>query len=187
MTSNHINAIDFADANIVAQTLNTVKGQKIEEVFYCIVNDQDKPFKFPGFHLCDLAVLIKLSNDQWLNWIWVEGGRYLPGEINITTMNISSKLSDEFTEIIDVSNSEEWSKFIGKEIEIIEFKTIINGGNKHISDLKLTIEDDSVTICAIDEPNMNKLPKLDGLPYSANWTIIVFDDEILKAHHRIIK
>ena len=76
---------------------------------------------------------------------------------------------------------------LGGEIDSIQFKIIDINGDNYISDIRLTVNNNHVSICAIEEPDPYKLPKLDGLAYSANWTIVVFDDKILEKHNRIIK
>lgn len=187
MTSGYIEAINPKNQQLFSETLNSAIGLKVNEVFYGIVNYQERPYHYKGFDLCDQAVLMKLSNGRWINWVWVEEGFYQTGEINITTMDIRDKLKDKFTEIINVSESEEWKYLIGKDIDSVQFKTININGNNHLSDLKLTIDKRNVTICAINEPDPYKLPNIDGLPYSANWTIVVFDDKILEKHNRMIK
>lgn len=187
MTSEYIGAINTSNERLFSEAINSAKGQQIDQVFYGIVNYQERPYHFDGFHLCDQAVLIKLANGEWLNWVWVEEGFYQPSEINITTLDVRDKLVDDYSEVTNVSESNEWKELIGKKIDSIEFKTVAINGNKHISDLKLTIENKHVSICAIDEPDPFKLPKLEGMPYSANWTIVVFDDKIIKEHNRIIK
>ena len=186
MTSNDIEAINPVDQLLFSETINSAKGQIIEQVFYAIVNYQERPYYFDGFHLCDQAVLIKLSNGKWLNWVWVEQGFSENPEINITMLDIRNKLVDEYTTVKDVSDSSEWKALIGKEIHSIKFKIIDIDETKKISDLKFTINNKDVSICAIDEPDPYKLPKIEGLPFSMNWTIIVFNEEILKEHNRTI-
>jgi len=187
VTSEYIGGINTSNEQMFSEAVNSAEGQKIDQVYYGIVNYQERPYHFDGFHLCDQAVLIKLSNGKWLNWVWVEEGYYQTSEINISTLDIRNKLLDEYTEVKNVSESNEWKNLVGKRIDSIKFKTVEINGNKHISDLKLTIDNKHVSICAIDEPDPFKLPKLGGMPYSANWTIVVFDDKILEEHNRIIK
>lgn len=185
MSSEDISALDPSNKALFSDTLNSVKGQKIEAVYYCIANYQERAYGYDGFHLCDRAILLKLANGSWLNWVWIEYGFYQSEEINICTIDIREKLMDGHTEVKNVSESDEWRQLIGKEIQSVQFKTAQIDGNAHISDLKLTFENAQVTICAIDEPDHDLLPELVGLPYSPNWTIAVFDDSILKKHRRM--
>ena len=186
MNSNNIEAINPVDQLLFSETINSAKGEIIEQVFYAIVNYQERPYYFDGFHLCDQAVLIKLSNGKWLNWVWVEQGFSRNPEINITMLDIRNKLVDEFTTVKDVSESSGWKALIGKEIHSIKFKIIDMVESKQISDLKFTINNKDVSICAIAEPDPYKLPKIEGLPFSTDGTIIIFNEEILKEHNRAI-
>ncbi len=188
LTKEYIEAINPGNETILSEALSSARGQRIEKVYYGIVNYTNGVPEFDGFHLCDQAVLIKLSNGKWLNWVWVEEGFYQTGEINISTSDIQNKLNlDNYTKLVDVSEFIEWKRFVGRKIDSIQFKTIDINGNNHISDIRLTVGNNHVSICAIEEPDPDKLPKLDGLPYSPSWTIIVFDDKILEKYSRIIE
>ncbi len=99
-----------------------------------------------------------------------EIGKYYPG--------VESKW-------IDVSETKEWKNYIGKKIVSVNYKfTRTKDKRYHITDVILGVGNYKVYISSIEEPEPTILPKLENLNFAPDWTIIIFDEKILKRHKR---
>jgi len=185
ITSEYVESINIQDKKSFEKKIHTFKGNQIEYIFYAIVNYQEKSYDFGRFHLCDQAVLIKFSNGKWLNWVWVEKGFNGCPEINLSFKDLRPELNDEFTKIINVTETKEWVNIKGLVLTNIIYKSFQNAKKElFLSDLIFKFTDKSVTICAIDEPDQNILPNIKNLSFLPNWTIIIFDESMLKEFKR---
>ncbi|PTX63997.1 hypothetical protein C8N46_101607 [Kordia periserrulae] len=179
-----------------------IVGQTIEKVFYVLANYSDNSYTYEGFHLCDEAVLIQLSKNQWISWVWLEDDPtsgysyhlyYDDARIAIEERENNGitflKQIDQYTSSSrsiwsDETNSSAWKKFIGQKIEDIQFVTKKIDDISFVSDVILNFKNESVRIIAIEEPDPELLPEIENLNFDPIWTMIVFNDEILKKHNR---
>lgn len=178
-------------------------GQTIEKVFYVIANYKDRSIQYDGFHLLDEALFIQLSNNQFISWVWLED--YAPNvaycyhlyyddlrsaveareQQGIAFLKQIGQYAGDYCDWVDVTESNDWKGIIGQKIENIKFQTKKIDGIDFLSDVILNFEDRTVNIIAIDEPDPFILPKIENLNFDPIWTMVVFDDTILKTHNRL--
>lgn len=177
-------------------------GQTIEKVHYVIANYQNRPYQYDGFHLGDEAIFIQLSNHQFISWVWLEN--YAPNvaycyhlyyddlrnavetreQEGIAFLKRIGQYTGDFSDWVDVTASKDWKGIIGKKVEDVRFQTKKIDGIPFLSDVTLNFEDTTVNIIAIEEPDPSILPKNENLNFDPVWTMVVFDDTILKTHNR---
>mgnify|MGYP000542205594 FL=1 len=156
-------------------------GSVIERVWYALPNYPDGNNLFDKFHLADMAVLIEFSNGKRLNWLWLEETM----AYHISTKDIWTILDKNFTDCLEeVSGSPGWQQLIGNKVINISFLFNDNIPPERLSDLRIETETGMAQICATEEPVLNELSELDELPVSNDWTVVVFDDDLLKLHNR---
>lgn len=156
-------------------------GSVIERVWYALPNYPDGNNFFDKFHLADMAVLFEFSNGKRLNWLWLEETM----AYHISTKDIWTILDKNFSDSIeDVSGSSDWKRFIGSKVLNITFFFNDDIPPEQLSDLKIQTETGTVHICATEEPILNESSELEGLPMANDWTVVVFDEDLLKLHNR---
>lgn len=202
--SNFENAVSIHQETSVSieRKKKNIVGQTIEQVQYVAANYLDRPYEYNGFHLNDTAICIRLSNEQWINWVWLEDDPTVEycyhlyyedardaintrEEEGITFLKRSGLYTPEsHSKGIDVSRSNHWKEFIGQKIEDIDFLTTKIDGIPFLSDLILSFKEKTVHILACEEPEPEILPEIENLNFDPIWTMVVFDDAILKKHNR---
>lgn len=154
------------------------KGAVIENVFYLLPNYPERDCQYDQFHLVDMAVLIEFNNGKRLNWVWLEETQ----RFHLSTKNILALLEMNFDgSMVDVSNSPDWKKLIYGKVTRVDF--LLNGTT--LSDLIIEIQTGMAQICATEEPDPDMLPELVGLPMANEWSVVVFDQNLLKKHNRL--
>ncbi|MGH1385452.1 hypothetical protein [Kordia sp.] len=179
-----------------------VIGQTIEKVHYVIANYPNRPHESNGFHLVDEAVLIQLSNEQWISWVWLDDDPTVfycyhlyfddakkaiknREEAVLTFLKRSGRYTpDSHSKWVDASTSDGWKEFIGQQIEDIHFLMQKIDDIPFLSDVILSFKDKTVRILAIEEPDPEALPEIENLNFDPIYTMIAFDDAILKKHNR---
>ena len=164
--------------------IQAAKATYLDEVYYALAN-YPEPRAHNGFHDVDVAVLIKCTQGQWINWVWREEGRYGEPEYTLSSGDIRAELEDEFLKIVKVSNLPAWRPFLDKVIRNIEVKHAEGpNGELLLADLLLQFEDQSVHIFSTEEPDPYLLPELSSLDFSTDWSLVVFEENLLEKHER---
>ncbi len=169
------------DRTVWKQRLPPFIQKKIQSVYYAIVNYQDRPYAYRGFHTCDKGILIEFTDGKWLNWVWEEEGAYGQPEMQLSFEDMREAISDDLTEIVEVGETDAWKPFMGKPLSYLSANLHHSANEEtYLSELDLTFGKKRVVICATEEPDPYHLPQLNGLPYGQDWMVVVFDEEILK-------
>ncbi|MEM6686152.1 MAG: hypothetical protein AAF617_10240 [Bacteroidota bacterium] len=178
-------------------------GQTIEKVFYVVADYKDRPFQYEGFHLNDEAICIQLSNQQWISWVWLEDDPTVAYCYHLYYENARSAIEkreqegiaflkrsglytpDSHSKWLEVTETDAWKKFIGQPIEDVQFRTTKIDEISFVSDLIIHVKNAKVRIIAFEEPEPDVLPEIENLNFDPVWTMVVFDDTILKQHNRL--
>ncbi|MEM6805665.1 MAG: hypothetical protein AAF696_29980 [Bacteroidota bacterium] len=164
--------------------IENVKGRYLDEVYYALAN-YPEPREHKGFHDVDVAVLIKCTQGQWLNWLWREDGRYGIPEYILSEGDIQEKLEDEVIQLVKVSNLPAWRPLLDKRIQDLKVKYFEGPqGEKILADLILQFDQKSVSICSTDEPAPSLLPELSSLDFATDWSLVIFEENLLTKHGR---
>lgn len=174
-----IEAIDVLDEQVTGELKASLKGKVVNDILYVKTNYPDRPLAFDGFHLSDTAILIKFSDNTWLNWVWTDDGFYGRVEFNISLIDVTEILGDEFTKVIGAVDFKEWKGIADKTVKKVDVGFSEINGETFLSSLQLTFNTQTVSILAIEEPDPYALPELRDLRLGNDWTIVVFDESIL--------
>jgi hypothetical protein len=196
-------SIHLESYNETKEKLKLLNGLEIKKVQYVIANYQERPNQYDDYHLVDEAIFIELSNNQVISWIWTDDGPDEGYYYSLFLEDMSEPLKKRnqdgikfLKEIgqyypgieskwVDVTETEEWKSYIGKKIESVNYKfTRTKDKRYHITDVILGIDNNKVYISSIEEPEPTILPKLENLNFAPDWTIVIFDEKILKKHER---
>lgn len=176
---------DAADA--IKEKLDTLVGQRIKSVYYIIVNEINN-YDLGPIHQLDLAISFQFENDEWLSWVWEEEIYFDQTTTKPTGFYLYFLPIDEFIEKdskkIEVTHSQNWQKLL--EAPISEIILHYNEAEFTIScsDLVLKTNYASVTICATEEPNPGAPASEIALPDTEEWSLVVFDEKIVKRFNR---
>lgn len=103
---------------------------------------------------------------------------------HISTKDICSILDLNFVDSLeDVSDSLDWKQLIYGKVTSVDF-LFNDAPSKQLSDLRIQNEWAMAQICATEEPILNESSELEGLPMANDWTVVVFDEDLLKLHNR---
>ncbi len=171
-----IGSIDVRKDENRRALLNHILTEKIERVYYLTANYKKGQNYFDDYHLIDVGLVIELSNDKWLNWIWIEEGYSGECEYNISMSNILGEFRKMFYKKEDVSSSIEWSDLIGKVITDVKFQFVEQEEKTYLSELEFKITDRKIRIGSIREPEKDQKLDIEHLEFSTEWSIIVFSD-----------
>ncbi|MFK7749348.1 MAG: hypothetical protein AB8B65_13210 [Kordia sp.] len=203
--SNFENAISIHQETSLSieRKKKNIVGQTIEQVQYVISDYKERPYQYDGFHLIDTAICIRLSNEQWINWVWLEDDPTVEYCYHLYYEDARDAINnreqegidflvrsglytpDSHSKGIDVSTSDDWKEFIGQKIEDINFLTQKIDGIPFLSDVILSFKHKTVRIIAMDEPEPDALPEITSIDFDPVWTMVVFNDAILKTHNRL--
>ena len=183
--------------------LNKLEGLSIEKVTYVIHNYRERSNRYEGFHLVDAAIFLKLSNGKVLSWLWNEDGSevdygyyysFCLGDLSealkkshVEGIAYLKEIGKYFqgveAEWIDVSDTKEWKRFLGKPIVSVDYRSVIHKDKReHLADVIFKFKDDKISISCIDEPDPEVLPNVPSLEFAPIWTIVIFDEKILETN-----
>lgn len=169
----------------VKHMLSLAEGGQLEQVYYVLANYPYNTPKFDAFHIFDLAILMQFSNGLWINWIFEEFGEVGP-EFQLTFRDMRQELKAEsLFRFENVTDAEEWKPLIGMTLsQASPIYSSYDHGAPRLTDLVLQFGEKEVTICAIPEPDPERLPEIEDFSLSNDWAVVVFDQELMREHGR---
>lgn len=167
------------------ETVNALEGKSIQKVCYYPVNYPERSCTFDGFHLTDVAITLEFHDGSILNWLWQED---LPNDVSgygINTENIREELLAFDAQEVDLTTHPDWQRLVGVPLNMPEYRTRKDPvGIIHLTDFTLSYGRHAVTFCATEEPDPEEISQLNKLPIAQEWTVIVFDETLLKKLQR---
>ncbi|MEM9051025.1 MAG: hypothetical protein AAGC47_03135 [Bacteroidota bacterium] len=179
------------DISTFRTELESLMGQKIVSVKYVLANYPD--YQFNEYHLIDSGILIEFSNHKFLFWNFKEmdfdfqASFYLPDRFELKLLDQHPKLDNDF-EIIEVSDSQEWTSLRSSSIRSIEIFTQDYQYSPEVKSEKLTTEiiiRTDYDVCGIysveePEPEIKGTTKKPSFEIHNGWTLVVFDQNVVK-------
>lgn len=165
----------------LSEIISKIRGLHLKNVFYLNLNHEK--FEFADFDSIDLGIAFQFENESWINWLFCLGDQERHVGYYIDDKRIFSHLSGVPFEPINVlHSSDKWNRFKKETVEDLRIDRVnLDGdlvGRKMILDFSSGL---SIGIFSTGEPKMMEDGLLEvKLDFEVDWTIVVFDQDVIK-------
>ena len=175
------------DQHIFKKESQAIKKDGIAEVHYILANNMD--YDFEDIHSVDFGVVLKFNSGKYLSWYFVERTydselvKQYPQFYQISFENILNNPEVDY-KIIEVKSHRIWDQICKETIIDLSFYSQDYEGAKVITDVIISTENRKFAIYSIDEPLESEEEMEFNLSIGNNWSVIVFDEELMKLRNR---
>lgn len=176
------------DRKLFQSEIQKIRGHKIERVTYVLANEME--FDLDSIHSVDFAIGIQFEKEIFLWWVFEEEAvdfehdLFFPQQYKLKFYDILHEIDSAFS-VQDVSENEYWNQLVGKPIKDLKIYSQEFGTNKIVTDLVIETDAKSVAIFSTEEPTEQEEQIEVHLSMDNKWTIVVFDENTIRASERV--